>query len=74
MKENYKTLVQALIISLILTVLIGIFYYSSTASMPDDMLEITHNILNIGLIGGFFAAWLISYLLIDDIKKRKKKK
>jgi len=75
MKEKHKTLLLAIVISLVLIgfLVTSWFYTTRSAFVNDDeMLEMTQNILLIVSIGGFCSSTLFFYIVIDAWKKRKK--
>ena len=75
MKENYKTLVWALIISALIVVPFWMYTFlmMDTSGMSEEMRGMFYNIVPIVAIGGYFAGSIIVYFLLNAYKKKRKK-
>lgn len=84
MKVNWKDLGLAMVVSLVLMCIFGVFFLSVLPSESDYEGSISHvgsnqgntdlyrNIVLISLVGGFFSGTLFVYLVIEALKKKKK--
>ena len=82
MKENYKTLLLAMLISFIIVSIVATMFFSSVYSVMEKDSDEGHGSEEdyefflymplIVFVGGFFSGTAFFYWVVDDWKKRKK--